>query len=171
MGAINVVEEVPVDGVDEKQFAVLVPVVSPRIGGAVGEGFVASGVRGVSPDSTADGSVLFGWSAGWADFTGGGSSAATVEPSVWSPAQAIGEIMVVTRRDVKAIKEDSRCFVGYVIPIGVRVKIEARWAEDVDSVRAPLDAGESVETAGKYFAFIMNSVAIVISEDEDAILY
>ena len=58
MGAGDDVPEVAVDGVDEEELAVFVPVVAPGVGGAVAEGFDDVRLRMVAPDAAAQRDAL-----------------------------------------------------------------------------------------------------------------
>src|SRR2546426_8029094 len=87
----EIVPEMTIDSVDEKEFAVLVPVVAPRIRAAAAQYFHRFALRMVAPDRAAHRNALFGRSAGHTEFARARRAAAAVEPAIGAKAQAVGE--------------------------------------------------------------------------------
>jgi hypothetical protein len=98
VGAGDAVPEMAVDGVDEEEFAVLVPIVAPRVGGARAEDLDDFALRMVAPECAAQRNAVGGGRAGRAEFAGSRGAAAAVEPTVGTEAEAVGEVVVVFRR-------------------------------------------------------------------------
>src|SRR5438552_17705649 len=96
--AREVVPEVAVDGVDEKKFAILVPVVAPRICGATAQCFHGFTLRMVAPDCAAQRNALLRRRARHTGFARARGAAASVEPAVRTESQAVGEGVVHIRR-------------------------------------------------------------------------
>ena len=92
--ASDAVPELAVDGVDKKEFAVLIPVMAPRIGAAAAQDLDGFALRMVAPDRAAHRNALFGRSAGHTEFARARRAAAPVEPAIGAEAQAVGEGVV-----------------------------------------------------------------------------
>ena len=169
VGAGDGVPEVAVYGVDEEEFAVFVPVESPGVGGAVAEDFegFAGGVE--APDAALDGDAHFFGGAGGADESGAGSAAASVEPAVGTPAEAVGEVMVVAVGDGEAIEDDLGLGVGDVVLVGIGDEEELGRAHEVDAIFCELDGGEHLEVIGEDLAGVGLAVVVGIVEDDEAV--
>jgi hypothetical protein len=139
------VPEVAVDGVDKKEFAVFIPVVSPGIGGAVAEDFdgFAGGME--APDAALDGDALVLGGAGLADLAGAGAAAATVEPAAGSEAETVGEVVVVVLSDGETIEDDLRLGVGDVVAVFIGDEEELGRAHRPEAAASGFDAGEPLE--------------------------
>ena len=85
----NHVPEVAVDGVDEEEFAVLVPVVTPGVGGAVAEDFEGFACGVEAPNAATEGDAFRFGRAREADIPRAGATATAVEPAIGSPAEAV----------------------------------------------------------------------------------
>src|SRR5207253_6399539 len=87
----EVVPEMAVHGVDEKEFAVLVPIVAPRIGGAGAERLHHFAPRVITPDRAAQRDALVRRRARRAHLTGAGRAATAIQPAVRAESQAVGK--------------------------------------------------------------------------------
>ncbi len=163
------VPEVAVDGVDEEEFAVLVPVVAPGIGGAVAEDLEGFAVGVKAPDATFDGNALFQGRAGLSDVARTRATAATVKPTVGSPAEAIGEVVVVVFGDGEAIEDDFGFAIGDVVLIAVGDEEELRRAHHPNAAASEFDAREHLQFVGEDLALVGFSVAIFVMENDDAV--
>jgi len=168
-GSGDAVPEVAVDGVDEEEFAVFVPIMAPGIGGAAVEGFEDLALGVVAPDGAAEGDAVVVGGAGETDFAGGGGPAAAVEPAVGAPAEAVGKVVVVGGGDREAVEDGFGGAVGEVVAVAVGDEEEAGRAHEPEAVGGPLDAGEVGELVGEDDGFVGFAVVVGIGEDEDAV--
>ena len=97
------VPEMSDDRIDEKELPVLVPVVPPRVDRTVSQDLDHLAFRVVAPDPSVDGSPMLGGCSRDARLARAGMPTAPIEPTIRSPAQAVGEIMVVSPPDVEAV--------------------------------------------------------------------
>src|SRR6185312_5181381 len=95
MRAGELMPELSVDGVDEEQFAVLVPVMAPRIGAASAQRLDDLALRMIAPHRAPQRNALFRRSAERADFARGGGAAAAVKPTIGTEPQTVGEVVIV----------------------------------------------------------------------------
>ena len=167
--ARNVVPEVAVDGVDEEQFAVLVPVVPPWVGGAVAEDFDDFAPRMVAKNSTLHRLAICLGGPWFSDIAGARVAAAPIEPTVWSPAQAVGEVVVIVFGDGEAVEHDLGLPVWDVVAIGIWDEQQLRWAHQPDPAVPDLDTGEHLQVIGKYLVPIRAAIPVLVVEDQDAI--
>src|SRR5437867_12790213 len=98
----EVVPEMAVHGVDEKQFAVLVPIVAPGISGARTERLHYLPLRVITPDRAAQWNALLGGRARHTHLARTRRATAAIKPAVRAESQAVGEGVVHIRRTRKA---------------------------------------------------------------------
>ena len=146
----RVVPEVAVDGVDEKQFAVRVPVVAPRVGGAGAEDLDDFALRMITPDRAAHGDAGSGGRTRCPELAGGRSSATSIEPTVRPEAETIGEAVVILVGQVEAIEHDLGRTIGDAVVVVIGDKEELRWAHRPHPTRDGGDAGEALEIVGEH---------------------
>src|SRR5437899_2687998 len=111
----DTVPQVAVDGVDEKQFAVLIPIVAPRIGAPAAQSLHGFALRMVAPDRAAHGNALLRWRARNSDFGGTRRAAATVKPAVGTETQTAGEGMMVLRRHGETVEHHLGCAIRHIV--------------------------------------------------------
>ena len=145
-----VVPEVAVDRVDEKQFAVRVPVVAPRVGGAGAEDLDDFALRMITPDRAAHGDAGSGGRTRCPELAGGRSSATSIEPTVRPEAETIGEAVVILVGQVEAIEHDLGRTIGDAVVVVIGDKEELRWAHRPHPTRDGGDAGEALEIVGEH---------------------
>ena len=133
--------QVTVDGVDEEQLAVLVPVVPPGIRRAVADDFDDLAPRMVAPDAALHADALGFRSARLAQVARAGMPTATVEPAVRSPAQAVGEVVVIAFGNREAVESHFGFPVGDIVAIAIRDKQQLRRAHHPNAAAPDLDAG------------------------------
>lgn len=85
MRARDHVPEVAIDGVDEEKFAVFIPIMPPRIGGAMGEDFDDLALRVVAPNAAIHRDSIRFWSSWHSEFPRAGMPTAPVEPTIGAP--------------------------------------------------------------------------------------
>src|SRR2546421_282008 len=90
----EVVPEMAVHGVDEKKFAVLVPVVAPRIRGAAAQYFYGPALRMVAPDRAAQRNALFGRRPRHTELARARRATAPIKPAIGAESQAVGKGVV-----------------------------------------------------------------------------
>ena len=163
------VPEVAVDRVDEERLAQGVPVMTPRVGRAMGEHLESLADRVKSPESAPDGHAQLFRRAGDADLTGRRCAATAIEPAVGPPPQAVGERMMIVDDDGEPVEHDLGRAVGDVVPIPVGDEEQPRRAEQPDAPEAVLDAGEHLDLVGEHRATVETAVGVGVLEDQDAI--
>src|SRR4051812_31821607 len=89
MRACEFVPEMPVHRIDEKQFAVLVPVMAPWICRAGAERLDHFSGRMIPPDRAAQGDPLLGGRARHSHLAGAGGAAAAIKPAVRAESQSV----------------------------------------------------------------------------------
>ena len=169
VGAGEVVPEVAVDGIDEEQFAVLVPIVSPRVGGAAAHSLHHLALRVIAPDRSAHRDASFRRRARHADFTWTRRAAATVEPAVRTKTQPIGKGVVHVRRTGEAVEHNLGRAVRHIVTIAVGNEKQLRRTHQPHAPVSDLDAGEHLHFVGKNFARVESAGAILVFKDENAI--
>ncbi len=165
--ALNPVPEMADDGIDEKHFAVLVPIRAPGIRGAMAVGLVDFAHGMVAPDAAGGGLTFLARRAGNVRPTRAGDADATVEPAIGAPLQAVGECVAAPRRGAETVEEDLRRAAGFVAVSGNPEQI--RRTQGVDATEAALDAGEHLEIVGEDRALVEVAVVVGVFEDQDAI--
>ena len=164
------VPEVADDGVDEKELAVFVPVVSPRIGGAVADDLKCFARGMITPNTAAERCALGFGRTGPADFGAGAEDAVpTVEPAVGPPAQAVDDV-VAHLVGIEAVEDDFRFAVRFIVAVFVGEKEDVRRACGPHAAEAELDTGKLAGAVPKDFSFIENTIMIGILKNDDAIL-
>ena len=114
--------EVADDGVDEKELAVFVPVVSPRIGGAMADDFEVFAGGMIAPNAALDVSALGFGRAGAADLGAGAEDAVpSVQPAIGAPAQAVDDV-VAHLVGVESIQNHLRLAIRLVVAVSVGQK-------------------------------------------------
>src|SRR5262249_39381995 len=106
MRAREVMPEVAVDGVNEKEFPMLIPIMGPRIGCAGTEHFHHFALGMITPDRPAQRNAFRGWSAGSTKLAGAGSAAPSIQPAVRPETQSVSERVMHVRRARKAVQHD-----------------------------------------------------------------
>ena len=139
----NQVPEVAIDRIDEERLAQRGPVVSPGVGGPVGQHLEPLADRVISPEPAAHGHAEPLWSAGKADLAGRGSPATAIEPAIWAPSQAVGERVVVLHGDAESVEHDLGGAVGHVVAVAVGDEQQPGRAEQPGAAEAELDAAEA----------------------------
>ncbi len=97
------VPEMSYDRIDEKELPVLVPVEPPRVDRTMSQNLHHPAFRVVSPDPSVDGSAQLGWSSRDARLARAGMPTAPVEPTIRSPTQPVGEVVIVAPPDVETV--------------------------------------------------------------------
>src|SRR5439155_19956600 len=122
----EVVPEMAVHGVDEKKFAVLVPIVAPRIRGASAQYFYGPALRMVAPDRAAQRNALFGRLPRYTDLARARRATAPLEPAVRTESQAGGKGVVHIGRASEAVEHNFRRAVRHIVPVAIRDKQQSR---------------------------------------------
>src|SRR6185295_8769224 len=107
--------------------------------------------------------------AWFSDFTGSGGTGAAVQPTVWSPMEAVGKVVIVGRRNPEAVEHDLRRAVGNAIVVAIGKKQQLWRAERPNSAVAKLDAGELLYVVGEDLPLVKAAIVVAVFEDEDAI--
>ena len=97
----------------------LVPVVSPRIGRALGDNIKCLGHRMITEDATVHLHPIRSRSTRLADVGGGQDSVTPIQPAVWSPAQTVDDVVPYAVA-VEAVEHNLRFAVRYVVAIAIR---------------------------------------------------
>ena len=114
--------EVANDGVDEKELAVFVPVVPPRIGGAVADDLERFAGGMIAPNPALDVGALGFGRAGAADLGAGAEDAVpAVQPAIGTPAQAVDDV-VAHLVGVESIQNHLRLAIRLVVAVLVGQK-------------------------------------------------
>ena len=169
MGAGDHVPEVSVDSVDVEKFAVFIPIVSPGIGGAVGEDFEGLAVGMKTPDASFDRNALGFGRPGNADIAGAGTAAASVKPTIGAPAEAVGKVVVVVLGDGKAIEDDFGFAIGNIVLIAVGDEEELWRAHGPNPTASQFDTGEHLQLVGEDLAGVGLSVVVFVVKNDNAI--
>src|SRR5258708_28703814 len=119
VSAGEIVPEMAVDGVDEEQFAVCVPIMAPGIRGSASQSFEDCSSRVIAPDGAAQGDAPLGGRAGGADLSRAGSAASAIQPAVGAEMQAVGEVVVILGRNGEAIQDNLGRTIWHVITVAV----------------------------------------------------
>src|SRR5262249_18503917 len=82
------VPQAAVPRVDEKDLAMLIPIVPPRVGRSRAKRLERLALRVIAPNAAAERSALLFGRAGQADIAGARRAAATVQPTVGAPVQS-----------------------------------------------------------------------------------
>ncbi len=146
------VPEVAVDGVDEERFAVGVPVVAPGIGRAVGDGLESFALRMKAPEAAAQGNALLGGCAGHANLAGTRAAAASIEPAVRPPFQAVGEVVIHRVHGIETVENDLFRTVWRVVAVGIGDEDKVWRAHRPHAAVADGDAGEHLDVVGENLA-------------------
>ena len=165
----EVVPEMAVDRVNEEQFAVLVPIVPPGVGGAAAQCLHHLAPRVVTPDRAAHRNASFRGRARHADFTRTRGAAAAVEPAVGAETQAVGEVVVILRRNGETVENDFGRAVRHIVTVSVGDKKHLRRTHDPHAAASDLDARKHLHLVGENLARVESAVAILVFKDEDAI--
>src|SRR5258705_11473286 len=102
MRAGELVPEMAVNRVNEKQFAVLVPIMPPRVGSSRTDYLYNLAPRVITPHRAAQRNALLRGRTGQADLARTGRAAAAIKPPVRTETQAVREGMVHIRRTSEA---------------------------------------------------------------------
>src|SRR3954470_21053855 len=94
MRAGNHMPEMAAHRVDEKKFAVFVPIITPRIYCAAGQHFENLFGGMIAPDSASNRNAMVRQGPGRADLAGRRGAAPSVQPSIRSPAEPVGDGMM-----------------------------------------------------------------------------
>ena len=164
------VPEMAGDGVDEEQFALLVPVVAPGVGGAVGEHLNPLTFRMEAPEAALHRQTLRLGRPRHAQAGRAGMAAAAVQPAVGPPAQAVGEVVVVVLGDGEAVEHHLRRPVGPVVAVSIGQEQQLRRAEQPDPAPADFNAGEHLHVFGEHRARLRPAVPVAVLEDDHAVL-
>jgi len=113
------VPKVTADGAAAEQLAMFVPIMAPWIHGAGCKNFRDLPAGMISPDPAAERESLSIRGAWFSDRTWRRGAAATVQPTVGSPMQAVGKIVIIDGRYVEAIEHDFRGAVGNAVVVAI----------------------------------------------------
>lgn len=169
IGAGEALPKVTDDGIDEKQLAVLIPVMPPRICAALAddlEGF-PSGM--VTPDGAVE---LCPRAIRCARFPDGGcglNPVPPVEPAVRPPFETVDDVMadgVV----LPAIEQHFRGSVRNIIAVTVGDKDEVRGARRKNSTEAKRDARELLSLIPEHFVCVEMASALGVLENQNTIV-
>ena len=158
--------EVAVDGVDEEAVAEGVPVVAPRVRGAVGGHLEPARARRVAPDAPFEPHPLLCRGTRRADATRAGAAAATVEPAVGAKPQSVGKVVVVLRCHLEAVEHHPRRSVGNVVAVAIGHEEQSWWAHQPHAAEPDLHARQLLEVVEKHLSFVGLAVAVAVGEDE-----
>src|SRR6266540_1453040 len=167
--ACEVVPEMAVDRVDEKELPVLVPIVAPRIGGAGAEGLDNFSPRVITPNRAAQRDAFLRRRAWHAHLARARRPTAAIEPAVRAESQAIGEGMVHIRRTREAVEQNFWRAIRHIVAIAVGNKTQLRRTHRPHAPVPDFDAGEHLQFVGEYFSRVEPAVTVLVFEDEDAI--
>src|SRR5205814_4227609 len=104
-----------IHGIDEKEFAVLVPIVPPRIGGAGADCFHDFAPWMITPNRAAQGNALFRRRPRHAHLAGTRCAAASIKPAVRAKTQAVGESVMIVQRASEAVENHFRRAVRHTV--------------------------------------------------------
>ena len=169
MRAHDPVPEMAVHRVDEKRLAHLIPVMTPRIHRAVPDRLEHPPLRMIPPHAAEERHPLRIRRARHRHATGRGRAATPVEPAIWSPAQAVGEVMIILRGHREAIQHHLRRPIGNVVAVAVGDEEQLRRAQRPHATVPDLDAREPLHLFREDAAHFRATIAIAILKDEDAI--
>ena len=92
--------------------------------------------------------------------------AAPVEPTIGTPTQAVGKIMVISPTDVETIEPDLGLPVGNKVTIRIRNEEQVRRTHQPDSPVANLYAGQHLHLVGKDLSRFRLSVPILVRQHD-----
>ena len=167
---VNPVPKVIVYGVNEKQFAVLIPVMPPRIGRSVSERFEDFSRRVVAPDSAFDRDAISIRSARNPHPPRTRMAATTVEPAVRPPAKAIGKIVITRQANFKSVENHFRFPVRDIIPVFVGDKEQLWRAHQPDPTTPHLNTGEHLQVVFKNRSLIGLTIPVGVFKNQNTIL-
>ena len=170
VGAVNEVPQVAGDGVDEKHLAVRIPVVAPRVCGAVSEDFDDFCFGMEAPDSAFHRHALVIGCARNTELTGAGMTAAAVEPAIGAKAETVGEVVVVRLGHGEAVEHDFGFAIGDVIAIAIWNEEHLRRAHEPHAATTDFDAGEHLHVVCENFARLGDTVPVLVFENDHAVL-
>ena len=170
MSAMDEMPEVASDGVDEEHLAVLIPIMAPRVGGAMREYLDDLFLGVITPDAAFHWHTLIVRRAGNAELAGARVTAATVEPAIRAKAQAVGEVVVVVLRNREAIEHDFGFAIRNVVIVAIRNEQHLRRAHEPHTAATDFDAGEHLHVFREHFARLGHSIPIFILKNDDTIL-
>ena len=162
--------KMPDHGVDEKQLPVLVPVVPPRIGRALGNDIKRLGDRMITEDATIHLHPLRSRCARLADVGRGQDSVPPIQPTVRPPAQSVDDI-VPHAVAVEPVQHNLRFAVRHVVAVTIRNEQDARSRRHPDTTEAHLDAGDVRALVPKHLSFIEYAIVVRVLKNQDAILH
>ena len=164
------VPEVADDGVDEKKLAVFIPIVSPRIGGAMANDLKGFARGMIAPDAALHMRAFGLGCAGPTDLGAGAEDAVpAVEPAVGPPAQAVDDV-VPHLVGVEAVEDDFRFAVGFVVAIFISEEKNVRRARGPHAAAAQLDAGQLAGAVPENLSLVEYTVVVGVLQNDDAIL-
>ena len=168
VGAVDTLPTMPDHRVDEEQLVVLGPIGAPRVRRAVAIRLEDLRHRVVTPEPARGRLTLLLRDARHIDPRGAGDAHASVEPTVRTPLESVGERMAAGGRRAETIEHHLGRARGLVTVH--RDEEQVRRAHRPHPAETALDAREHLHVVGEHRALIELPVVIGVLEDHDAIL-
>ena len=96
-------------------------------------------------------------------------AAPAVQPSIWSPFQAVRKIVVTAVRNFKAIQNDFRRSVRNVVAVRVGNEKKVGWTHQPDASMAHFHAGQPLDLIRKNLPAVRHAIVVQVFKDENAI--
>ena len=96
-------------------------------------------------------------------------AAATVQPAIRPPAQAVGEGVIVLPRDREPIENDFGRTIGNIVAVAVGNEQELRRAKQPDAAKTQFDAAEALNVVGEDGPSVRAAVGVGVFEDQHAV--
>ena len=165
----DAVPEMTIDGVDEKQLSVRIPVVSPRVGAPGTEGLEDLPNGMIAPERTAQGNASVLRCSGGTNFAGSRSTASPIEPAIRSETQTIGVVMIVLSRRRESIEHDLGGTGRLIAAICRGNKHELRWAHHPHPAAPDFDARKHLDIVAKNPARIEMPIPVLVLEEQNSV--
>jgi hypothetical protein len=165
----NCMPEMADDGVDEKQFAIFIPIHPPRICRPVADSLDDAARGMITPDAAAQFHAFGVGRAGSSNVRMAGDADAAIKPAVRSPAQAVGERVMAVVRGGKTVEQYLRFAVGHIIAVAISDEKELRRAEQKHTTETRLDTGELLRLVEKNFASIEVTIVVLVFQNQNAV--
>lgn len=140
---------------------------SPLVGAAVGVNLELVGDGMKAPDSRFDAETFILWCSRFSDQGRVEHSVATVKPAVMTPEERVGGLMGIVGR--KAIEQNLRRAVGFVVAIGIGDEEELGSTRGEDTAVTDFESGDEVEIVSEDLVGFEGSIVVLVLKDNEAV--
>ena len=162
------VPEMPVHRVHVEKFAVLIPVVPPRIRIAARDRLEGAPPRVIPPHAAAHHDRL-STAADHLHIRRPRGSATPVQPAIRAEAQPIGDVVMILQRRLEALDHGLRRTVRDIVAIAIGNEEHVRHGDGPHATEADLDAREHLQIVRENRAPIEAPIAVGVFKNHDAI--